>query len=136
MKSERDVAASMEARVLETFRRDGVIPPELIRHIQTATTRRSGHIPTSAEVERYTREWLERELAVQAAAPKPLAPGDDERIESAVATLTGFSPRKRPKEWAEALAVVQEASRAGRLTRAQAAQLDALDAVYAAQTGA
>lgn len=63
MATERDVAASMEARVLEMFRRDGVIPPELIRHIQLATTRRSGHIPTTDEVERYCREWMNNKLA-------------------------------------------------------------------------
>jgi hypothetical protein len=65
--SDRDVAASMEARVLETFRRDGVIPPGLIRHVQLATTRRNGHIPTSDEVERFCREWMEKKLAEDAA---------------------------------------------------------------------
>lgn len=137
MASERDVAASLEARVLEEFRRSGFVPPELTRHIQAAAARRSGSIVTAEQVERYCREWMEAKLAADAKqAPQARPGGDsDEKIEQAVATLTGFSPRKRPKEWAEALAVVQQASREGRLTRAQVAQIDALDAVYAAKAG-
>lgn len=68
MKSERDVAASMEARVLEEFRRSGVVPPELTRHIQAACARRSGHIVTTDEVERYCREWMNAKLEAAARA--------------------------------------------------------------------
>lgn len=135
MASERDVAASMEARVLEEFRRSGVVPPGLTRHIQAAAARRSGSIVTADEVERYCREWMNAKLEAEAKRPQPIQPGDDDKIERAITTLTGFSPTKRPKEWAEALACVQQASREGRLTRAQVAQLDALDAVYAAKAG-
>jgi len=134
--SERDVAASMEARVLEEFRRSGVVPPGLTRHIQAAAARRTGSIVTEAEVERYCREWMESKLAADAEQAKPATKADsDEKIEQAVTVLCGFSPKKRPKEWADALATVQQASREGRLSRAQVAQIDALEAVYAAKAG-
>ena len=126
----------MEVRVLEEFRRSGLVPPELVRHIQSAAARRNGHIVTADEVERYTREWLNAKLAADAAKAKPANRADsDEKVQQAIDTLMGFSPQKQPKRWAEALATVQQASRDGRLTRAQTAQLDALDAVYAAKVG-
>lgn len=132
MASERDVAASMEARVLEEFRRSGIVPPELTRHIQAAAARRTGSIVTEAEVERYCREWMESKLAAEAKQPRPAGVDSAEKVEQAIVTLTGFSPSKRPKEWADALAVVQEASRNGALTREQTARIDALEAAYAA----
>lgn len=121
--------------MLEEFRRSGAVPPGLTRHIQTAAARRAGHIVTEAEVERFTRDWLNARLEAEAQRSKPVQHADDDRVEQAIATLAGFSPRKRPKEWAEALACVQQASREGRLTPAQTAQIDALDAVYAAKAG-
>lgn len=65
MATGREVAASLEARVIEEFRRSGVVPPELLRHIQTATALRSGAIVTTEQVEAYTRDWLNRKLAEQ-----------------------------------------------------------------------
>lgn len=134
MATEREVAESMTARVLDTFRRDGIVPPELTRYVQAAAARRNGSIVTSTEVERYCREWMETKLAAEAEAPRPVGGDTDETIAQAVDVLMCFSPRKQPKRWAEALAVVQQASREGRLTSAQAAQMDALNAVYAAKT--
>lgn len=66
MATEREVAASMEARVLDEFRRTGALPAELVRHIQLASVRRSGHIPTTDEVERFTRDWLNARLEAKA----------------------------------------------------------------------
>jgi len=117
---------------LEEFRRSGVVPPGLTRHIQAAAARRTGSIVTEAEVERYCREWMESKLAAEARQPRPCGVSTEEKVEQAIVTLTGFSPAKRPKEWADALAVVQEASRNGTLTREQTARIDALEAAYAA----
>lgn len=65
MATEREVAASLEARVIDEFRRSGVVPPELVRHIQLARAKRDGTIVTSAEVEQYTRDWLNAKLEAQ-----------------------------------------------------------------------
>lgn len=121
--------------MLEEFRRSGAVPPGLTRHIQAAAARRNGSIVTTEQVERYCRDWLNAKLAEEAQRRSPVLHAEDDRIEQAIVTLSGFSPRKRPKEWAEALACVQQASREGRLTPAQTAQIDALDAVYAAKAG-
>lgn len=123
----------MEARVLESYRRDGIVPPELVRHIQSSAARRNGSIVTTEEVERYCRDWLNQKLAADAKREAARVVHSDDRIERAIDVLMSFSPKSRPKQWAESLALVQEASRQGRLTRAQVSQLDALDTVYASK---
>lgn len=135
MATERDVAASMANRVLETFRRDGIIPPELIRYVQAATTRRSGTIPTSDEVERYCREWMNQKLEADAAARPRRVQHSDDRVDAAVDLLMAITPTSHPKEWAESVELVDWASQQGLLSKAQVAQLDALNNVYASKAG-
>lgn len=55
----------MEARVIDEFRRTGIVPAELVRHIQLASVRRSGEIVTTEQVEAYTRDWLNTKLTQQ-----------------------------------------------------------------------
>lgn len=65
MATGREVAASLEARVIDEFRRTGIVPAELVRHIQLASVRRSGEIVTTEQVEAYTRDWLNTKLTQQ-----------------------------------------------------------------------
>jgi hypothetical protein len=43
-----------------------------------------------------------------------------------------FTPTSKPARWAEALAIVEQAWKEGRLSPAQTVQLDALNALYEA----
>lgn len=131
MTRERDTAASMEARVVEEFRRTGIVPAGLLTLIQASAWKR-GSAVTLDEVERFAREWCNGHLATHERRARPV-PKSEPDVERALDVLTGFSPRQRPEAWSEAIAVVQLASRDGRLTAAQTAQLDTLDAIYASK---
>jgi hypothetical protein len=58
----REVAESLTQRVVDEFQRSGIVPPELVRHIQASAWSR-GSTVTAAQVEEYTRKWVEELLA-------------------------------------------------------------------------
>lgn len=62
MSQPREVAASMTQRVVDEFQRSGIVPPELVRHIQASAWSR-GSTVTATQVEQYAREWIETQLA-------------------------------------------------------------------------
>lgn len=67
----------MARRVLDEYQTSGALPGPLIRTIQTAHVRRTGHIPTYAEVERHVRAWADQWLAEidKGASPERAAEG-------------------------------------------------------------
>lgn len=62
MPSLSEQAERTTRRVLDEFHKSGALPGPLVRSIQASHVRRTGHIPTSAEVERVAREWVGRWL--------------------------------------------------------------------------
>lgn len=60
--SRSEQAERTTRRVLEEFQRSGALPGPLLRSIQAQYVRRTGFIPTVAEVERQARLWVDRWL--------------------------------------------------------------------------
>ena len=129
MPSDRERAASLTHTITDEFRRSGLLPPELVRDIQAAHARRTGGILMTDQVEGMVREYVER-LLTKVDAERPIVHGDDS-IDQAIDVLMCFSPKKKAKEWAEAVAVIERAWRDGALSPAQIAQLDTLNENYA-----
>lgn len=63
MLTEREQVASTARRVLDEYRSSGALPGPLVTFIKSASFKRSGHIPTDAEVERHVTEWAAKWLA-------------------------------------------------------------------------
>lgn len=61
--SEREQAERVTRRVLEAFQTSGALPGPLVRRIQASHVRRTGHIPTTEQVEREVRAWAGEWLA-------------------------------------------------------------------------
>lgn len=61
--TEREQAERTARRVLDEYAKSGALPGPLLRNIQAAHVRRTGHIPTFAEVEREVRAWADKWLA-------------------------------------------------------------------------
>lgn len=129
--SERQRAALVAQLVVDEFRRAGFLPPELLRSIQAARASRSGDIIPLEQVEREARVYAER-LCAELDAVTVTLRGDDS-IDRAVDTLMTCTPTGKPAEWAESVAIVEQAWREGRLSPKQMAELDALDTVMAAK---
>jgi hypothetical protein len=128
--SDRDRAGLLTQTVIDEFQRSGTLPLELVRDIQAAHARRKGGIIPLEVVEREARLYVER-LLTKIDAARPVV-HDDGAIDRAVDILMCFTPSAKPKEWAEATAIVEQAWKEGRLTPAQVAQLDALNTIYEA----
>lgn len=133
MATGRERAADLAFRIVDEFRGTGILPPELIRDIQSSHARRTGEIASVEEVERVARRYAER-ICAKVDAERPILHGDDS-IDEAVDILLTCSPKVKPERWAEAVATVEQAWKEGRLSPAQTTQLDALNAVYEAQAG-
>jgi hypothetical protein len=127
----RDRAASLAQRITDEFRRSGILPPELVRELQARHARRTGEIVTYDEVAKAARLYAE-EICARADALVPTTPKRQMEIDQAVEILMSFTPTSKPARWAEALAIVEQAWKEGRLSPAQTVQLDALNALYEA----
>lgn len=134
MASGREVAADLTHRVEEEFRRSGALPSELLREIQASAAKR-GHFPTLAEVEKFTRAWIERNLATRARKPQRAKHADD-KVERAIEHLSTSSPAADPVAWSDAVIVIEDAWVAGTVTKAQQRKLDLLEGLWAARIGA
>lgn len=75
--SQREQAERMARRVLDEYEASGTLPGPLVRSIQAKHVKRTGHIPTYAEVERQVRDWVNRWMAEldQGANPEHAAEG-------------------------------------------------------------
>lgn len=133
MSSERQRAAQLAQLIVDEHRRSGILPPVLVREIQAAHVRRTGDILPAEQVEREARAYAER-ICAEVDAQRRVVHGDDS-VERAVDTLMTCTPTAKPAEWAEAVEIVEQAWRDGRLSRAQVAELDALNTVYGAKAG-
>lgn len=130
-RSDRERAAFVAQLIVDEFRRSGFVPAELVRDIQANHVRRTGDILPAEQVEREARAWAER-ICAEADANRPVLHGDDS-VDRAVDVLMTCTPTAKPAEWAESVAIVEQAWLEGRLSRAQVAELDALDAVLVAK---
>lgn len=74
---QREVAERTARRVLDAFAKSSALPGPLVRKIQAAHTRRTGHIPTYEEVEREVRAWVNEwlEQIDKGASPEHAAEG-------------------------------------------------------------
>jgi len=129
-RSDRERAAFVAQLIVDEFRRSGFVPAELVRDIQANHVRRTGDILPAEQVEREARVWAER-ICAQVVAERPVLHGDDS-IDRAVDTLMTCTPTAKPREWAESVAIVEQAWKEGRLSAKQVAELDALDTVMGA----
>lgn len=127
----RDVAESVARRVTDEFRRSGVVPSELVRHIQASAWGR-GKPVTRDVVERYAREWINARLEAEDRKPQMVRHVEDE-VEKAIELLATSNPKADVEGWSRAVATVQAAWQAGELTAAQRHQLDVLNSRYEQQ---
>jgi hypothetical protein len=127
--SGREVAGSLTKRVIDEFRRSGNVPPELVSHIQAAAWA-NGRTPSAEDVERAARDWMNERMATNDRKPTAIKHADDKVDRAVEALLT--SP---PTGWGDAVAVVENAWRAGELSDNDQRRLDGLDAMYGAKLG-
>lgn len=129
--TDRERAAHIAQLIVDEFRRSGFVPAELVREIQASHVRRTGGILPAEVVESEARAWAERICAEVDGQRLPAERGDDS-IDRAVDTLKTCTPTAKPKEWADSVAIVEQAWKEGRLSAKQIAELDALDTVMGA----
>lgn len=133
MTQPREVSESVTKRVVDEFRRTGIVPPELVRHIQASAWKR-GSTVTRDQVERYAREWVNSRLEAEDRKEVTVRHVDD-AVERCIETLATSSPTQDPAGWATAVARVEAAWRAGELTAGQMKQLDVINERYDQKAG-
>lgn len=132
-RSDRERAAHVAQLIVDEFRAHGFVPPELVREIQANHVRSTGEVISAEQVEVEARKWAER-ICAQVDGDRRVEHGDDS-VDRAVDTLMTCTPTGKPQAWAESVAVVEQAWKAGRLSPSQIAELDALNTVMAAKVG-
>lgn len=130
MASKRERAAQLARLIVDQHRETGFLPPVLVREIQANHVRRTGNVIPADIVEAEARAYAER-ICAEVDAEARVVHGDDS-VDRAVDVLMTCTPTAKPAEWAESVAIVEQAWLEGRLSSAQVAELDALNTVMEA----